>query len=63
MREVLVDEPSSYSKRTQKSRETGAWHFPVEGSNDWLCVTRQQQEQEASSIDTKETVNAAAGAR
>lgn len=39
MREVITDEPRSYSKRTQKGEHS--FHLPLRGSSDWLCATRQ----------------------
>ncbi|CAM9583648.1 unnamed protein product, partial [Hapterophycus canaliculatus] len=34
MRELLAEEPRSYSKRTQKGVDS--WHVPLEGSREWL---------------------------
>ncbi|CAN0125452.1 unnamed protein product [Discosporangium mesarthrocarpum] len=34
-REVFVEEPTTYSKRIQRSEK--AWHFPLQDSDQWLC--------------------------
>eukprot|EP00752_Nemacystus_decipiens_P005171 g4693.t1 len=35
-RELITEEPRSYSKRTQKGVDS--WHVPLEKSSDWLCA-------------------------
>ncbi|CAM9736570.1 unnamed protein product [Ectocarpus sp. 12 AP-2014] len=42
-REVITEEPRSYSKRTQKGVDS--WHVPLERSRDWLCARWQPQQQ------------------
>ncbi|CAM9700192.1 unnamed protein product [Ectocarpus sp. 12 AP-2014] len=42
-REVITEEPRSYSKRTQKG--VNSWHVPLERSRDWLCARWQPQQQ------------------
>eukprot|EP00611_Tribonema_gayanum_P013129 TRINITY_DN2391_c0_g1_i1.p1 TRINITY_DN2391_c0_g1~~TRINITY_DN2391_c0_g1_i1.p1 ORF type:complete len:571 (+),score=175.45 TRINITY_DN2391_c0_g1_i1:177-1889(+) len=39
-RQVLVREPRKYSKRIQRASDDSAWHFPLEGEDRWLCVTK-----------------------
>ncbi|CBJ26019.1 conserved unknown protein [Ectocarpus siliculosus] len=42
-REVITEEPRSYSKRTQKGVDS--WHVPLERSRDWLCARWQPQQE------------------
>ncbi|CAM9395594.1 unnamed protein product [Phaeothamnion confervicola] len=48
IRALVTHEPPLYSKRIQRSPTGagGAWHFPLEGSEEWLCVTGATSGQE-----------------
>jgi hypothetical protein len=35
-----VSEPSVYSKRMQCTPEGDCWHFPLENSDQWLCISQ-----------------------
>eukprot|EP00953_Heterococcus_sp_UTEX-ZZ885_P002906 2095-Heterococcus_DN1.PRE.2 len=39
-REILVSEPSVYSKRIQCTPAGDCWHFPLENSEQWLCISQ-----------------------
>jgi hypothetical protein len=59
-REILVSEPSVYSKRIQCTPEGDCWHFPLENSDQWLCIS--QTAATAVSVATAAAAAAAAAA-